>query len=176
MDWKNPKVNESTEERETEMSGLVVGFSMRMRKQVANAQGETFSSLKVLDDKCSKRSRLDEEVQADHAVITVDFPERLFEALSVVGGASQSKDETPARELPHVDEASIEASLSEAIDVPSPQARQVSLAVLCVWRALDRLVLSLYVEPMEWARPKEDMLAPNQETSRELINDWRPFN
>ena len=75
MDWKNPEVNESTEERETEMSGLVTGFSMRMREQVANAQGETFSILEVLDKKRSKRSGLDKKVQADQAVITVDLPE-----------------------------------------------------------------------------------------------------
>ena len=47
--------------RETEMSGLVVGFAMQMRKRAANAQGE--------NEKCS---RLDEEVQADPVVITLD--------------------------------------------------------------------------------------------------------
>ena len=109
-------------------------------------------------------------------MITVDLPEQAFEAPSTVGGAFQSEDETPTGELPRVDEASIEASLAEAIDVPPPQARQASLAILCAWRALDRLVLSLYVEPMELARPKEDALAPNQEIARELINYWRPFN
>ena len=158
------------------MSGLVVGFSMRMRKQVANSQGETFSNLEVLDEKRFKRSGLDEEVKADQVVIIVDLPERVFEAPSAIGGASQSEDENPARELPRVDEASIEASLTEATDVLPSQARQAILAVLCAWRALDRLVLSLYIEPMEWAMPKEDALAPDQETARALINYWRPFN
>ena len=29
------------------------------------------------------------------------------------------------------------------------------------WRPLDRLVLSLYAEPMEWARPTEDASTPH---------------
>ena len=62
-------VSESTEERETEMSGLITRFAMRMRKRVANAQGETFFGLEVQDEKCFKRSGLDKEIQADPIVI-----------------------------------------------------------------------------------------------------------
>ena len=37
MDWTNPGVSESIEEEEVEMSGLVSGFSTRMRKREASA-------------------------------------------------------------------------------------------------------------------------------------------
>ena len=37
MDWTNPAVSESVEERETEMSSLVAGFAMRMHKRADNA-------------------------------------------------------------------------------------------------------------------------------------------
>ena len=32
VDWKNPVVSESAEERETEMSGLIARFAMQMHK------------------------------------------------------------------------------------------------------------------------------------------------
>ena len=38
------------------------------------------------------------------------------------------------------------------------------------------LVLSSYIEPMEWARPTEDAPTPDQETTQALINYWRPFD
>ena len=90
--------------------------------------------------------------------------------MSAVGGASQPKDETPAEELPRVDKAPVEAYLAEATDVPPLRARRASLAVLSARRPLDRLVLSSYVEPMEWAKPKEDTPTPDQEAARALIN------
>ena len=55
-------------------------------------------------------------------------------------------------------------------------ARQDSFVVDSALRPPDRLVLSLYVKPMEWARPTEDALTPDQETNQALINYWRPFN
>ena len=36
----DPIANEPAEEREDDMFSLVVGFSMRMRKRVASAQGD----------------------------------------------------------------------------------------------------------------------------------------
>ena len=47
------------------MSGLVIGFAMRMHKQATNAQKGTTPDLEVPDDKCSRVSRSDEEIQAD---------------------------------------------------------------------------------------------------------------
>ena len=75
VDLTNPTVSESTEERESEMSGLVTGFAMSRRKRAANAQEETTLGLKVLGGKRSKPSRFDEEVQADPMVITMDSSE-----------------------------------------------------------------------------------------------------
>ena len=37
MDWKNMKISQSNEEREVEMTGLVVGFAIQIRKRTANA-------------------------------------------------------------------------------------------------------------------------------------------
>ena len=118
----------------------------------------------------SKPFGLDEEVQADQTMITMDSPERVLEALFAVGVASQPKDDTPIVELLRVAKASIEAYLAEATNVLSPRARWASLTVLGGLRSLDRLVLSLYVEPMEWAKPKEDVPALDQEAARALIN------
>ena len=81
------------------------------------------------------------------------------------------EDETLARELPCVDKESVEAT-----GVPPPWARRASSAVHSARRPLDRLVLSSYIEPMEWARPTEDEPTIDQETTRALINYWGPFN
>ena len=86
------------------------------------------------------------------------------------------EDETLVGERPHVDEAFIEASLLEATGVAPPQPRRVRLIVHGAWKPPDRLVLSSYIEPMEWARPTKDALAPDQETAQAFINYWRPFN
>ena len=61
----------------------------------------------------------------------------------------------------------LEASLVEGIGAPPPQT---SLEVHGARRPLDRLVLSSYVEQMEWARLMEDAQALDQETARALIN------
>ena len=44
------------------MSSLATGFTARMRKQAASAQGETIPDSKVLSNMCPKRSGLNEEV------------------------------------------------------------------------------------------------------------------
>ena len=59
----------------------------------------------------------------------------------------------------------IEASFAEAIGAPPSRARRVSLVVHGARRPLDKLVLSLYVMPMEWASPMEDAPALDQETT-----------
>ena len=84
----NPAVSQSIEEKEVEMSGLVAGFAMRMRKRAANTQEGTTLGLEVPGGKRFKPSRFDEEVQADPTVITVDSPERVLEAPSAVRGAT----------------------------------------------------------------------------------------
>ena len=118
-------------------------------------------------------------------MITVDSPERVLEAPSTVGDASQHssrkacsalEDETLAEELPRVEEVPVEASLAESIGAPPPRARRASLEVLGAQRPPDRLVPNSYVEPMDWARPTEDAPAPDQEIARAFINYWKPFN
>ena len=71
---------------------------------------------------------------------------------------------------------SIEASLVEATNAPPPQVKWARFAVEGAWKPPDRLVLSSYVELVEWAKPMEDASALNQETTRALINYGRPFD
>ena len=65
-------------------------------------------------------------------MITVDSLERVLEAPSTVGDASQHsslkacsalEDETLADELPRVEEVPVEASLVELIGTPPPRAK-----------------------------------------------------
>ena len=95
--------------------------------------------------------------------------EQVVEAPSIVGGAAQHssrkacsalEDETLAGELPGVAKAPVKASLTKAIGAPPLRAKKVWLVVHGAQRPPDRLVLSSYVKPMEWARPIEDELAP----------------
>ena len=37
MDWTNSVVRQSAGEREAEMSGIIAGFAIRMRKRATNA-------------------------------------------------------------------------------------------------------------------------------------------
>ena len=146
----NSVVSQSTEEREAEMSGLIIEFAIPMPKRATNAQEGTTPSLEDPGYKRSKPSRSDEEVQAAPTVIAVDSSKRFLEATSVVRGAAHDasrnacvtlKDEVPAEEFPLVDDASVKASLVKATDVLPP----------CIWRPPDKLVLSSYVEP--WSGP-----------------------
>ena len=98
-------------------------------------------------------------------MITVDSPKQVLEAPSSVRDASQHssrkacsalEDETLAKELPHVEEVPVEASLAESIDAPPLRAKRASLEVLGARRPPDRLEPNLYIELMDWARPTED--------------------
>ena len=83
-------------------------------------------------DKLSRPSRSDKDVQDAPTVIVVDSSERVLEALSIIGGASQDasrnpyaalKDEVPTGEFPHVDDVSVEASLIEVSKGPMSNHR-----------------------------------------------------
>ena len=79
------------------------------------------------------------------------------------------EDEIIAGESSRVDDASIEALLIKVTDAPPPGARRARLTVDGARRPLNRQVLSLYVEPMEWARPTENESDPDQEIVQALI-------
>ena len=72
----DPIAGEPTEERENDMSSLAVGFSLRMRKRAASAQGETTPSFEVLGSKHLKRSSLNDEVQRSPTLVALDSPEQ----------------------------------------------------------------------------------------------------
>ena len=75
VDWTNLVISESSEERKVKMSCLISRFAVHMCKRASNAQEETLPSLEVLGGKRSRPFGLDEEVQIDPTVITVDSPE-----------------------------------------------------------------------------------------------------
>ena len=86
------------------MSGLATGFVTRMRKQDASAQVETTPDFEVSDDKRSKWSGLNEEVQKSPIVVISDS--RASDVLSVLEGSAQDaskeacaslEDEIPAK-------------------------------------------------------------------------------
>ena len=130
------------------MSSLIIGFTAQMHKRVANSQEGTAPNLEISGDICPRSSRSEEEVQAVPTVINVESQERALEASSVVGGAVQDDscaalaDDITTGEPPRADDASVEASLVEAIDAPPQRARQALVTVDGVWRPPDRLVLS----------------------------------
>ena len=152
----NRMVSESAEKREAKMSGLISRLAMWIRKRVANAQEETTPNLEVSGSKHSRPSGLDKEVQADPTMITIESLERVLEAPFAIGGAIQDasrkacavlEDETPVEEPLCVDEASITCRSNRCFIVMGQ-----SHSSWCS-EAPDRLVLSSYVEPMEWAKP-----------------------
>ena len=65
---------------------------------------------------------------------------------------------------------SVEASLVKATRASPPRDKRASFAVDVPRSPPDRLVLSSYVKPLEWARPTKDAPIPDQETTRALIN------
>ena len=74
-------------------------------------------------------------------------------------------------------------AVSEASDVkttigPLLQARRFSLAIFYSRRARlpIRLMLGLYVKPMEWGRPSVDTSAPGLDKAQSIIDRWKPFN
>ena len=85
----DPNASDPVEEREEDMSSLVVGFVIRMRKRATSAQGETTPGFEVSGEKRPKWSGLDEEVQKSSTVVTVDSPEQASGALLALKGASQ---------------------------------------------------------------------------------------
>ena len=71
---------------DVDMSSLSVGFIAQIRKQAVSAQGETIPNSKVLGEKHRKLSFPYEEAQKSSTVITVDSPERAFDALLALEG------------------------------------------------------------------------------------------
>ena len=75
-----------------------------------------------------------------------------------------------------MDDAFVEASLVEATNALPLRARLARFTVDGARRPPNRLMLSSFIEPTEWAKLMEDALNLDQEISRALINYWRPFD
>ena len=116
MDWTNPRVSESAEEEEAEMSCLVLGFDARMRKQEASAQGLAAPSDEVLGGKHPKLADPDEEAEKNPAVINMDSPNRASDAqpdwrVSPKEACAPPKDGIPARGSPGTERVLAKAQL-----------------------------------------------------------------
>ena len=85
----DPISSDPIEEREDDMSSLAAGFAMRMCKWAANAYEETILGFEVSGGKSSRRSDSNEEAHKSPGVITMDSPERAFDALPALEGAAQ---------------------------------------------------------------------------------------
>ena len=81
------------------MFGLVAGFAKWMHKPATNAQENTTPGLEVLGGKCFRLSGLDEEVQADPTVISVDSPERVLKAPFAIRGTAKDASQKACAEL-----------------------------------------------------------------------------
>ena len=152
-----------------------------MRKQAGRAQGDTTLYSEVLGGKHPKRSGPNEKAQKSLADIDVESPERASDSLLTLEGAGQDaskeacaslEDGAPTRGPLNADQAISEAPSAE-ITVSSPmQARRSSLAIPNARRARlpDRLVLGLYVKPIEWGRPSTNTSAIGPDDSRAIID------
>ena len=157
-----------------------------MHKWSASTQGKTTPSSKVQGGKRSKWPSPDEEAQKIPVVIIADSLEQASNALSALEGATQDASKEAYASLedgalaggpPNAYQVVSEAPSTETI-VGSPlQARRSSLTTFdaCKARLLDRLVLGLYVKPMEWARPSMDTSAPSPDAAQSIIDLWNPF-
>ena len=99
VDWVNPISSESAEERESNMSSLIVGFSTRMSKRATSSQGETTLGSEASGEKHPKWSGPDEEAQNGQVVITMDSPEQASDALSALEGVAQDASEEACASL-----------------------------------------------------------------------------
>ena len=165
------------------MSGLVYGFSARMRKPAASAQGEIVPSFEVPSGKRPKLFDLDEEAEKSPTVINVESPNRAFGAELALEDAplGASKEACVLSEggiltggSPGAKGAMVEASL-EVVPTPLFLSRLVSVGPHRL-RMPDQLLLSSYVPPQEWVHPLADIVAFSLEGTREIINCWSLFN
>ena len=180
MDWTDPTVSESAEEREAEMSSLAAGFVARMCKRAANTQGEATPGFEGPDDKRYKQSGPAEEVQISPAMVSVDSLERAPDTLSTFEGdawgasleaCASLKDGALTGEPPLDDKVANKALPSGEAGGPSLRARRLSLTLFGAWRTRppNKLILGSYVKPPEWSRPAADASAPDQEAACLLI-------
>ena len=124
-----------------------------------NAHGETTPGFEGLGDKRPRRSGPKEEAQKSLTIIAVDSSERALEDMLALEGVAQGalqeacatlEDQAQAGGSPNTDQVVGEAPLEAAADL-SFMAR---LAMVGPRRArmLDSIVLSFFVQPMEWDR------------------------
>ena len=120
------------------MSSLVVGFTVRMSKRAANAQGQGTPGSEGINGKPFKQFGPTKEVQISSAVIAIDSLERALGALPALEGNARGasreacaslEDRALVKEPPLDDEVANEALHVDEVGGPLPRARWPSLAL-----------------------------------------------
>ena len=158
------------------MSSLATRFAVKMRKRATNDQGEATPGSEGPGGKRSRRSDLKEETQKSPTVIDVDSPERAPDDLLAMRGFAQGalneasitlEDLAPVGGSPNADQVLGEAHSEAATD--RAFLARLAMAGPRMARMVDRMVLSSYVQPMEWDHPSVDAPVPGLETTQSII-------
>ena len=147
------------------MSSLAAEFAARMRKQVVDAHGESTPSSEGLSDKCSRLSSPEEEAQKSPTVIVVDSPEQVPFGEPRPGCSSGGL--CNAGGSYNANQVVVEAPSEVAAD--SSFLARLSMAGLRRARMSDRIVLSSFVQLIEWDRPSVDTPALGPEVAQSII-------
>ena len=142
------------------MSNLTTRFAARMFKRAADSHGKTTLDSEGLGDKCLRWSGLEYVAQKSSTVITVDSPERTPDGMLALESATQGalqeactklEDQALTRGSHNPDQVMGEAHLEAAAD-PSFLAR-LTIASSHMGRISNKIMLSSFVQSMEWDRP-----------------------
>ena len=121
--------------------------------------------------KRQRRSSLDEEAQKDWAIILVDSPDRTPNDQQALEGAPNEAGATLEEGVPVMGPFVVEEIRDEAppgvADAPMLPPRFVG-ARSSRKRPPDRLLLSMYVSPLDRIHPLTGMVAPNPEGVLEI--------
>ena len=121
------------------------------------------------------------------AVVSLDSPQRAFDALPALEGDAQNssreacaslEDGIPAEEPPSADKVVGEAPSSGTAVSPLLKARLFDLVItdLCRPRGPDKMVLNSCVKSMKWDHPLADTYVPGLDAAQSIIDRWNPFN
>ena len=138
---------------------------------------EGYPASEGLDSKRSRRSDLEKETQKSPSVIVVDSPEQAPKGMLALGGSAQGalndasailEDRAPAGGSPNADQVLGEAHS----EVVTDQAFLARLTIISLHKArmVDRIVLSSYVQSMEWDHPFVDAPVLGLEAAQSIID------
>ena len=162
--------------KEEEMSSLVTGFAVQMRKRATGSKGETTPRSGGIR---SRRSSSNEEVKKDWAIISMDSPDRApNDQLALEGVPNEASASLEEGILiggpPNVNKIGEKVpSGVTATPVLPPRSTDTEPSIK---RLFDQLLLNTYVPSYGRIHPPTGMVAPNLEGALEIIHCWSPFN